>query len=81
MERVRKDEKEIKMAESMSKAWTISAGAVGRKPAKRSFGGASAAMNISSSRRHTTISWHDEVAAGRARQVWNGVVSALVGAE
>ncbi len=69
------------MAESQIKAWTISAGAVGRKPVKRSFGGMNAAMNISTSRRHTTVSWHDEPLAGKGRTVWNGVVSTLVGAD
>lgn len=69
------------MAESQTKAWTISAGAVGKKPVKRSYGGAYAAMNISTSRRHTTVSWHEELVPGKARTVWNGVVSTLVGAE
>ena len=69
------------MAVSPIKAWTISAGAVGRKPAKRSYGGAKAAMSISSSHRHTTVTWHDEPAAGKGRTVWNGVLSALVGAD
>jgi len=68
------------MAELRMKAWTISAGAVGSKPAKRSFGGAHAAMNITTSRRHTIVSWHDEPQAGRGRQVWSGVVSTLVDA-
>jgi hypothetical protein len=69
------------MAESHIKAWTISAGAVGKKPVKRSFGGAHGAMNISTSRRHTTVSWRDEPLADKGRSVWNGVVSTLVGAE
>ncbi|XLZ69087.1 hypothetical protein ABT364_21445 [Massilia sp. SR12] len=69
------------MAVSQTRAWTISAGAVGKKPMKRSYGGVNAAMNISSSRRHTTVSWHNEPDAGKGRMVWNGVVSALVGAE
>lgn len=69
------------MAETGIKAWTISAGAVGKKPAKRSFGGANAAMTICTGRRHTTVSWHDEPLVGKGRTVWNGVVSALVGAE
>lgn len=69
------------MAVSQTKAWTISAGAVGKKPAKRSYGGAHAAMTISTCRRHTTVSWHNEPFAGKGRTVWNGVVSTLVGAE
>lgn len=69
------------MAEANIKAWTISAGAVGRKPVKRSYGGAHSAMNISTSRRHMILSWQDQPAAGKSRAVWNGVVSALVGAE
>ncbi|MYN05630.1 hypothetical protein GTP41_26405 [Pseudoduganella sp. DS3] len=69
------------MAVSQTRAWTISAGAVGKKPVKRSYGGVNAAMNISSSRRHTTVSWHSEPVAGKGRTVWNGVVSVLVGAE
>lgn len=69
------------MAESRIKAWTISAGAVGKKTAQRSFGGERASMNISSSRRHTTISWQVEPLAGKGRTVWNGVLSALVGAD
>lgn len=80
MDWIRKDEKEIKMAESRIKAWTITAGAIGRKTAKRSYG-AHAAMNISTTRRHVTVSWHEEPAAGKCRTVWNGVVSTLVGAD
>jgi hypothetical protein len=69
------------MAEPQTKAWTISAGAVGRNVARRSYGGATAAMNISTSRRHTTVSWHAEPLAGNSRMVWNGVVATLVGAD
>jgi hypothetical protein len=38
-------------------------------------------MNISTSRRHTTVSWHAEPLAGNSRTVWNGVVATLVGAD
>jgi hypothetical protein len=69
------------MAETRIKAWTISAGAVGKKPMKRSFGGVHAAMNISTTCRHTTVSWHEEPCIGKSRTVWNGVVSTLVGAD
>jgi hypothetical protein len=69
------------MAESLIKAWTISAGAVGKKPVKRSYGGVNAAMHISTSRRHTTVSWHAEPLVGKGRTVWNGVLSTLVGAD
>ncbi len=69
------------MAESQIKAWTISAGAVGKKPVKRSYGSANAAMNISTSSRHLTVSWHDEPVAGKSRTVWTGVLSTLVGAD
>ncbi len=69
------------MAESQIKAWTISAGAVGKKPVKRSYGGVHAAMSISTSRRHTTVSWHAEPLPGKGRTVWNGVASTLVGAD
>lgn len=69
------------MAESNIEAWTISAGAVGKKPGKRSYGGPHSAMSISTSRRHTMLNWQDQPAAGKNRTVWNGVISALVGAE
>ncbi|WP_028103043.1 hypothetical protein [Pseudoduganella violaceinigra] len=69
------------MAEPQIKAWTISAGAVGKKIVKRSYGGVHAAMNISTSRRHTTVSWHAEPLSGKGRTVWHGVVSTLVGAD
>ncbi len=69
------------MALSQIRAWTISSGAVGKKPVKRSYGGVNTAMSISTSRRHMTLSWHGQDGGGKGRAVWNGVVSALVGAE
>lgn len=51
-------------------AKTITVGAVGTKPAKRSYG-----------TRAAMVSWHQEPAAGKGRTVWNGVVATLVGAD
>lgn len=69
------------MAEIQMKSWTISAGAVGKKPVRRSFGSASPAMRIKANQQLTTVTWSDDAGQGAGRQVWGGVLSTLVNAE
>jgi len=69
------------MADTRIKSWTISAGAVGKKAVRRSFGNASPAMRITASQRLTMISWNDGGCANNGRLVWGSVLSTLVNAE